>query len=203
MYLSKLEIDMSNPSARQALLDCQDMHRNLMRAFDTTRREAGVLYRIEKSRRAITLYVLSACEPAWAALAGQGYRCCGVKEISALRQLYQEGAVLSFSLRACPAKKVCQGGKNSRREFLRSEGERKVWMEHQAEKYGFEVIALREDSGQKWIDGNKGDSRIRYGAIDFTGILRIRNANQFWHSYGSGFGAGKAYGMGLMLLKRA
>lgn len=203
MYLSKLEIDMRSPSARQALLDCQDMHRNLMRAFTCSRREAGVLYRLEKSAKSVMLYVFSMQEPAWERLADQGYRCCGVKEISALRTRCVQGDILAFSLRACPTRKVFTGGKNSRRVFLKTEEERLAWLRRQAEKGGFELLAVREESAERRLEGMNAGDYIRFSAIDFTGLLRISDADRFWATYCCGFGAEKAYGMGLMLLKSA
>lgn len=203
MYLSKLELDMRNPSVRQALADCQDMHKNLMTGFDGTRKETGVLYRIERSKASVCLYVLSAQQPDWTPTESRGYRCVGIRDISALRELYKEGDVLAFSLRACPAKKVYTGRKNSRRVFLRTEQERKAWLVRQGDKYGFILLDARETRKADWIEGNKQENHMAFGAAEFQGVLRIQSAERFWQSYCSGFGSGKAYGMGLMLLQRA
>lgn len=203
MYLSKLVLDISHPSVRQALRNCQDMHRNLMKAFSGTREEAGMLYRLEKKRNALEVYVLSAQYPCWIHIAGNGYQCIGVKDISALREMYREGAVLRFDLRACPSKKVQGKARNSKRVFLRSEQERMEWLIRQAKKYGFSLIDAHETGICGHVEGSKGTDRIDYTTVDYSGVLHIDNPESFWNSYILGVGAGKAYGIGMMLLARA
>lgn len=202
MFLSKLDMDMRNPSVRQALLDCQDMHRNLMKGFDCTREQAGLLYRIERTKSAVFLYALSAQMPDWDRIDGFGYRCMGMKDISALRRMYNEGDTLAFSLKASPSKKVFAGRKNNRRIFLKTEEERRIWLERQGEKHGFALLAAKESRTPDWIEGNRQQHHIEMGSTEFHGVLRINHAEQFWNSYCKGFGPGKAYGLGLMLLQR-
>ena len=55
MFLSKIIVDVHHPSARQALINANDMHRNIMAGFsmsrtnDTPRANVQVLYRIFSS----------------------------------------------------------------------------------------------------------------------------------------------------------
>ena len=66
MFLTCAAIDRRHPSARQALSDCCDMHRNVMRLFapeDHMRAEACVLFRVLEERAfrgAVTDAVLAA-----------------------------------------------------------------------------------------------------------------------------------------------
>lgn len=199
MYLSKLELDIHHSSIRQALSNCQDMHRNLMNAFDGTREEAGVLYRLIEKRQVLELYVLSREKPQWEKLQKFGYWYQGMKDISALKEYYREGAVLHFEILTFPSKKIKGEGKNSRRVFLKKEEERKEWFFRQAEKYGFEIMQLYEN-GLQQIFGKKSEGNIRYCAVCFQGYLKILDAETFWENYQKGIGAGKSYGLGLLLL---
>ena len=49
MYLSRLTLQIASPSVRQSLRNCQDMHKTLMQAFDCSREEACLLYRVFKT----------------------------------------------------------------------------------------------------------------------------------------------------------
>ena len=50
------------------------------------------------------------------------------------------------------------------------------------------------------IFGKKSEGNIRYCAVCFQGYLKILNAETFWENYQKGIGAGKSYGLGLLLL---
>ena len=204
MYLSKLSLDIANPSARQAISNCNDMHRNLMRAFDvengtaSPRMECSVLYRLERKARGFELLVMSRDAPDWRRLARCGYAADGVKDVSALKAALVRGKVLRFALTASPTKKIASGGKNSRRVFLRTEEERAAWLERQGEKYGFSLEAVRETALPSDVSGTKGTSAIRYRAACFDGLLTITDEALFWKGYTEGIGAGKSYGLGLL-----
>ena len=58
MILTKVNLDLRIPSARQALVDCGDMHRNVQALFGGSREDAGVLYRMQKTERGCTVYIL-------------------------------------------------------------------------------------------------------------------------------------------------
>ena len=203
MYLSKLMLNIDHPSVRQALRNCQDMHKNLMQAFCGTREEAGMLYRLEKKANAYEIYVLSKQQPDWEKTYENGYRCIGVKDISALKELCHEGSDFRFVLRACPAKKVQGESKNSRRVFLTSEQERTEWLNRQAKKYGFKLLELHETVMRDSVAGSKGADRICYRSVDFSGVICIEESASFWESFCCGIGSGKAYGLGMMLLTRS
>ncbi len=80
------------------------------------------------------------------------------------------------------------------------------WLERQAAKSGFEV--QKKEVG---IDGHrqlyiarrgKGKKGMTFTTLDFDGLLRVRDPALFLSSIACGFGAAKAYGCGLMLIRR-
>ncbi len=208
MFLSKVRLDIGNPSARQAIFNCNDMHRNLMRAFEIAegsampRMEESVLYRLIQEKYGRYLLVMSRNRPDWEKLARSGYAAEDVRDISALREVFVEGRTLGFSLLAAPTKKIANGGKNSRRVFLRTREERDDWLARQGEKYGFTLLGAWEAALPVDVFGKKGTAGVVYRAVEFTGVLAIRDASLFWKGYTRGIGAGKAYGLGLMMLAR-
>ena len=79
-----------------------------------------------------------------------------------------------------------------------------AWLERQAEKTGFEV--RMEDVG---IDGyrqhrvpRRSAPPLSFSSLDFEGILVVRDPAALLAGIARGFGASKAYGCGLMLIRR-
>ena len=91
-----------------------------------------------------------------------------------------------------------------RQEVMREQG--LGWLERQASKTGF---AFRP--GDVGIDGYRQHQVSRNGRVpemsfstlDFDGILDVRDPAEFLSGLAQGFGAAKAYGCGLMLIRRA
>lgn len=184
MYFSKLVLDIMHPSVRQALVNCQDMHRNIMKAFGNTREKVQMLYRLVEKKQSIELFVYCTDEPAWDNLKANGYTLVQMKEISTLPQLYGNESVLRFDLQACPSKKVSEADrKNSRRVSLFDHDERMAWLQRQAEKYGFEILEAHMPSADKKINGKKGNIPFSLIAVEYAGVLRIKNAEVFWNAY--------------------
>jgi CRISPR system Cascade subunit CasE len=208
MYLSKVSLDISNPSARQAIVNCNDMHRNLIRAFDvidgeaSPRMEGDILYRLTRLRSGYEMLVMSRDLPDWQRLTRYGYVCAehGTKDLSMLRSTLVRGRVLRFALLASPSKKVASGGKNSKRVFLCTEKERAEWLERQGEKYGFSLTGFREAALPFDVSGQKSGMEIQYRAVEFTGLWTITDERLFWKGYTEGVGPGKAYGLGMIVI---
>lgn len=205
MYLTCVLPNPAHPSTRQALGDCCDMHRNIMKLFPPSpdmRAEANVLYRILEEDGQTRLYIASAEKPdlsraAWLSC-GQGMR---QRDLAALLAGFREGTALRFDLLAHPSKKVDVGRGNSARVFLRAEEDRLAWLQRQGEKNGFQVCACREDQPRD-LRGKRATGEILFRAVRFTGILRITDAAAFRRGYERGIGPEKAYGMGMLLLRK-
>ncbi len=79
------------------------------------------------------------------------------------------------------------------------------WLENRKEKYGFEfdpesVIVERYDQHQAYKQGNKG--AIRYSSMDFSGVLTVVDSELFSQTLMHGVGPAKAFGCGLLLVRR-
>ena len=203
MYLSRLDLQLSSPAVRQALRNCQDMHRTLMKAFDCTREEAGLLYRVMKTDQSIFIYAQSMARPQWEHIEKSGYRSVKTQDISALPDRFQENAVLRFSLLAVPAKKVKGEGKNSKRVLLRGREERMPWLKRQGEKNGFVLLEAHEAAREQLLAGTKASGAFYLSGVPFEGVLQITDAAAFRLGFQQGIGSEKAYGFGMLMIGRA
>ena len=192
-------MDVHHPSVRQAIKDRQDMHRNLVQIF-----KAGFLYRIVADNKAgPELLILSKQPPDQSAMDSRGYRLLSIRDMSALPELYDDGAVLKFDLLSVPSKKAKENREgNSRRVYLTDPVARADWLKRQGSKYGFDVLVVNEPSAEQTITVGRSTGAFQLTAIELSGVLRIINASQFWSSWEKGIGPEKAYGMGLMLLSK-
>ncbi len=202
MYLSRLDLQLSSPAVRQALRNCQDMHRTLMKAFDCTREETDLLYRVIKTEQSIYMYAQCTTLPHWERIEKSGFICTKIQDISALQQHFTENTMFRFSLLAYPSKKVKGNGKNSRRMILHGKEERMDWLKRQGDKYGYVLIEAYESAGEQMQMGKKNSGDFYLSGVPFEGILKINNPEAFQNGFQHGIGPEKAYGLGLLMIGR-
>ena len=186
MYLSKLILDPRDVYAKQCMRDCQKMHRSVMRMFHCTRKEGGVLYRFNPDQF-------------------KGMKFCGFCSLNKVEQQMEPASRFVFDLIACPSKKVpVENQKNSKRKFLDTVEERFSWLQRKGVQNGFHVINVGEEilpaiSGKH----DEQDGGVFYSAsVRFYGILEVTDKEKFYHAYYNGIGSGKAYGQGMLLIRR-
>jgi CRISPR system Cascade subunit CasE len=73
------------------------------------------------------------------------------------------------------------------------------WLQSRAGKHGFTVMAVSVDAYQQ---NRAGKRDIRYSTVDFSGELLVTNPKLFQLALFSGIGHAKAFGCGLLLVKR-
>lgn len=199
MYLIKAELDRRD--ARGLLADCQRMHRFVTGFFGTDRLSGQILYRTNMVRDKLCIYLYSQ------APAEHIPDNCLVqqREITSWLDAMEAGQLWSFDLIAAPTKKIAsEGNKNSRRRILRQPGERQAWLERKADQNGFAIIQAQEleqihVSGRHHAD--KGGV-MYHDAYHYQGVLQITDAEAFRKAMQAGIGSGKAYGFGMMMVKR-
>lgn len=204
MYISKVILDRRAPSIWQCLSNCQDMHRNIMKMFESSRKEAGVLYRMYLKNSEASVYVLSQIEPINAELP-HGMKLIGTKEISSLINTFNKGECFAFDLLAAPSKKIdIENKKNSRRRALQTQEERLEWLNSKAASGGFIINSVQECGKERYYGTHNAENggKMVIDAIHFQGSLCIDDRDKFVSMYKSGIGPGKAYGLGMILLMR-
>jgi CRISPR system Cascade subunit CasE len=79
-----------------------------------------------------------------------------------------------------------------------------AWLQHQGERSGFELVTdtLRVEAYQQMRIPH-GGKPISYSVADLMGELVVRKPETFLASVAAGFGRSRAFGCGLMLIRRA
>lgn len=181
---------------------------------DTPDRRRDFLWREEGPGRFITL---SAREPV------DGHGLFHV-ESKPFEPVLRAGDRLRFALRANPVMAIpgARGERGKRADVVMQKlhavprGERaaaretvipeagRAWLAKQGERHGFAL------EGEVGVDGYEtirlprpGADLIRYGVLDFEGVLTVRDPAAFLSQLAQGFGRARAFGCGLMLVRRA
>ncbi len=202
MYLTKIDLELSNRTVCAALGDCQKMHRLLNGLFDSSRQDVQLLYRVRGRGRDCSVYLYSSCpirpEKLLPFMTLEGQR-----DLSGWLDTMKPGRRLRFDLLTMPSKKEPQEtGKNSRRRILKTEEERLAWMERKAAQNGFALVQMQEleTVGFSGKHSQEQGGRMSWNAYHYTGILEIRDAEAFRKAMEQGIGPEKAYGLGMILL---
>jgi len=65
---------------------------------------------------------------------------------------------------------------------------------------GYETVRLAREKDHR---GEKPPEPIRFGMLDISGVLTLRDPERFLAALAAGFGRSRAFGCGLMLIRRA
>lgn len=101
----------------------------------------------------------------------------------------------------CPLDHKCRA---EQRETRGAEAAR-AWLGSQGSKAGFRLV------GETAVDGydtirvprTEGCRPVQYSVLDFNGVLEVTDPDCFLAALGHGLGRAKAFGCGLMLIRRA
>lgn len=146
-------------------------------------------------------------------------------EVKAFEPDFAPGDRLAFRLRANPVVRRRSDGEASasrhdvvmdaihglprgeraepRRAAISQAGRR--WIETRVARAGARLLeqGLRVDGYEKHEVPRKGEGAITFSTLDFDGVLDVIEPERFLLAVRKGFGAQKAYGCGLMLIRRA
>jgi CRISPR system Cascade subunit CasE len=77
------------------------------------------------------------------------------------------------------------------------------WLEERAERHGFALEALQVDDYRQHRLSKRGqDHAIQFSTLDYQGILRVLDVERFLAALANGIGPAKAFGCGLLLVRR-
>ena len=177
------------------------MHGLLTKLFGGQRKEQDLLYRLHAADGKVSVYVYSDSPVSEAA---QGVSVCGQKELTAWVRTLQAGQAWGFDLLVSPTKKVPQkSGKNSQRRILRTQEERLAWLNRKAEQNGFALLHVTEQEQTHPYGKHQEEKggKMYLDAYHYQGRLEILDAERFRRALSCGIGAGKPYGMGMLILQ--
>lgn len=95
-------------------------------------------------------------------------------------------------------------GKNARAEsrMMLAQSEGRKWLERQGESRGFTVEAARTEAYRTVEIPRRGGKPARFGVLDLAGRLRVTDPDGFLAAVASGFGKARAFGCGLLMIRR-
>lgn len=223
MYLSRLILNPRSRQVRNELADPYEMHRTICSAFPggvfkEARSESnatGALFRVDVHPRTHipTVLVQSRQKPNWDFLFAEkkdylvgerdlplGVENPALKEISL--QL-REGQVLAFRLRASPTKRIKETAK---RIGLVREEDQQNWLKRKLELAGAALVSVNILNHQ-FVSGKlftvpEKEKRINLVAVQFDGVLQVKDPENLVKTIYSGFGSAKGLGFGLLSLAR-
>ncbi|MGL4610810.1 MAG: type I-E CRISPR-associated protein Cas6/Cse3/CasE [Trueperaceae bacterium] len=205
MYLSRLIFNLESKHALRDINNRYQLHATLERVFEGE--ELRYLWRLIKNRQPHVL-VQSLVPPKWERLEEKypGYsETPEVKEHKLLENV-AAGKQYSFSLEANPTTKH-----KGDRLPIRDEDKQLSWLKWQGSKHGFSVLksqVLRNENlhlkkhsrDPKCNASLTNPSFITVQMTTFWGMLVVDDATRFQLAVQSGFGRGKDFGGGLLLL---
>ena len=205
MYLTKIRLERSNPGYRASVRDAQRMHRLVTGLFNVARKDADILYRCYINGVYMDLYIYSGIKVDQERIL-PGMHLVGERNMSEWLNSLKSGDIYEYQILTSPFKKVAEeGAKNSRRRILRIQEDRIVWLQKKAEQNGFTVLSAVETPSERINAVHPDDKggQLLSDVYCYTGALRINDADMFRNAVCHGIGPGKAYGLGMILLKRS
>lgn len=221
MYLSRLILNPRSAFVRGLVSDCARLHAALLRALPAlpdgnARQRHGLLHRLEIDDRtgALVVLVQSAVEPDWSVLPNEALAPVErPAECRPVELALQPGATLQFRLIANVTRRIdTKSGpdgarRHGRRVPLRDPDSALGWLRRKASEAGFEVL---EEDGQPFCEarhepattGSRQGKRLTFEGVRFDGLLRVTDAERLQAAVSAGIGPAKAYGFGLLSLRR-
>lgn len=102
-------------------------------------------------------------------------------------------------------KEAAGGGKGwyaPRRQAL-AETAAEAWLQRQGTANGFRLEALHLDAYRTQTVPRGAQGKARFGVLDLKGVLTVTDPEAFLSRLVAGFGRAKAFGCGLMLIRRS
>lgn len=172
--------------------------------FGTSRKDSGVLYRIEQTKEGFLATIKSSENPVIenSNLFKRYKKSSTTCELSKYYSGLKAGDQAKFRLEAFPCYSFFkEGKKNPTKRVITNPLKRKEWLEKKFESSGLELVKLHinQDKGQKMI--GKGGSNVGFfKTYDFRGTVIVKDEQLLSKALESGIGPEKAYGAGLLTL---
>ena len=194
MYLSIVQPDLSRVNVARALMNEQDMHRNIQALFDSDRASNHVLYRTIPSKdiRRTVICVQSDVEPR-STVDLKVISCTSAQNrILNLRA----GMDVEYDVLLRPVKR--HEGKSC---LIHEKEARAEWVRALGKKYGFTIITIQEQARIQKTIAHAGTKSGRIDGWRYVGILCVDDLDVFVKAYQTGIGRDKSYGYGMLMLK--
>jgi len=224
-YFSRITLDASDYHANRMMRTISENsyreHQALWKLFpNSPDANRDFIYRVEQRDLRRVYYMVSQREPA--------HEQSWMVESKPYKPSISKGQMLAFSLRINPVvTRKDESGRHQRHDVVmdakQQSGYQKLptderppmskliqeagakWLRDRCEKHGFtfsdDSITIESyDQHQSYKQGNRRP--IRYSTMDMAGVLRVEDVECFYEVLKNGIGPAKAFGCGLMLVRR-
>lgn len=197
-WLTRIVPDPRNPLARADLADCVRMHQRVMLLVpdglgEHAREQAGVLYRVEETRRGVHVLVQSALPPDLTRLP-PGYGHADTRDLTPLLSWLRPGTLVRYRIAANTSKRASKSGKLTALRGTAAE----EWWHARAARAG---LALQSAAARPLSDTTgkaSQDRTIRHAVTRFDGTAAITAPTAARQAIISGIGRGRAHGCGML-----
>lgn len=211
IYISLLHLNPNSRMVQSELANPYQLHRTLMRGFNTTREQASMLHRVDIDNRGVHILVQSAEKPDWQPLrdVGQGNYLLQIADIvKTVDFTLSINTTYRFRLRANPTiAKKRDGKKNSNRVPLVRENNQIEWLHKKGKQHGFKLLQVSVSQSERNHSAIHRDKTTTHSVtittVQYDGVLQITDADLFNQAWRTGIGPAKAFGCGLLSLARA
>lgn len=221
-WFSALQLNPQRRQARRYIGDPQSLHAAVLNAFppqSVPTGDARILWRLDASDWDQTLYIVSPEKPDLAALhesSGWEQAPPRITEYDRFLSALKKGQQWEFRLRANPVKSLpVEGGRGKVIPHVTA-AQQLGWLAKKAPRHGFSIGSDDDPDGFSAQVTGRTDRRFSRKSKDsgarrtvtirqaqFDGVLVIEDVETFRSALTKGVGRGKAYGCGLITLKRS
>ena len=193
MYLSRIQLSLTERSTMKALADLKYFHEALDNCFPGER--PGNMWRIDKlADLSPFCRLFSPSENSWE-----------TRDYDPLLGRLRNGSTWRFRLSANPTYYAKAKDPITVRGKVRAHKtteHQREWMIKQSQKNGFQLAAEGfEITENKWLRFHKsGGNVVTILSVTYEGLLKITDVELFQKALTNGIGRGKAYGMGLLTI---
>ncbi|MDS2172673.1 type I-E CRISPR-associated protein Cas6/Cse3/CasE [Nesterenkonia sp. CL21] len=226
-WFTTLSLNPRRRKTRQLLGSPQAMHAEVMGAFPpdavTDSADGRVLWRLDEAEGQQTLYMVSPEKPDLSNVverAGWETSPARSADYEAFLNQLKRGQQWGFRLRANPVKALPRSDGPRGKVIPHVTVPQQIsWLLKKSDRWGFEIPGSGSEGaggdGPQVAVTSRGDRRFRradpatdtYGRVtlrqaQFDGVLTVTDVDRLRHSLVRGIGRGKAYGCGLLTLRR-
>lgn len=194
LYLAQFRIGRKE-ALKLRLISAYKLHKLLWNCFpDRPEAKRDFLFRCDEERSALKILLISETKPKMCEWADWD----GIKEIE---PSFPSGAIYCFRLRANPTIRLKENGKL---RAITNKEEIHSWLERKAEQNGFKLRSEPEFTNGRLEQFSKtsGGPMISLNVVEISGALSVTDPVLFTEALRNGIGRGRAFGCGMLLLKR-
>ena len=194
MYLSRFLIPKQQMLKRRVFSE-YDLHKLIWTCFpDRPDEKRSFLFRTEELSSGIQILLLSREQPVPIPFAAWD----GTKSFSAS---FAAGSLFMFRLKANP---VQRGSADRKLHAITNEAALSDWLHRKADRHGFSLKSVPEFSACHLAAFSKkqNQAQIALNIVDISGVLSVTDADAFAAAVRNGIGRGRAFGCGMLLLRR-